>query len=332
LVARDGGAREEALAETTRWAAAEQDRADELGRARDALSRTIDELTRTQSALVAASEKAARANQELAAKVTELERLERELRLAQRLEAVGRLSAGVAHEINTPVQFVGDSLHFLREAYTEVRAEVRRLAGEPDGAPADLPYLDEEVPRAFEQAGAGIQRIARIVRAMKTFSSDGRGGVAAYDVNRGVETALELVRGELNHIAEVVTDFMEIPPVQCRADEMNQALLNLIENAAHAMQDAVAAGRPRGVLCLRTRQEGDSVVVSVQDTGTGIPDDIKDRIFDLFFTTKEVGRGTGHGLSMVWSAVVDNLGGKVWVDSELGVGTTFHVKLPATES
>jgi signal transduction histidine kinase len=167
---------------------------------------------------------------------------------------------------------------------------------------------------------------------MKTFSSDGRGGVAAYDLNRGLETALELSRAELKQVAEVVMDLGQIPPVQCRADDMNTALLNVIVNAAHAMQDAVAAGRPKGVLSLRTRSEGHCVVVSVQDTGTGIPDDIKDRVFDLFFTTKEVGRGTGQGLSMVWSAVVDNLGGQVWVDTEPGVGSTFHLKVPVGKS
>lgn len=329
LVGRLVGAREEALAETTRWAAAEQDRADEVARARDALAKTIDELQRTQSALLEASERATRANQQLETKVAELERMERELRLAQRLEAVGRLSAGVAHEINTPVQFVGDSLHFLREAYDEVRQEVRRLTAESaDPSVVDLPYLDAEVPRAFEQAGTGIARIASIVRAMKTFSSDGRSGVAAYDLNRGLETALELSRAELKQVADVVMELGEIPPVRCRADEMNTALLNVIVNAAHAMQDAFAAGRPKGVLSLRTRTDGDCVVVSIQDTGTGIPDDVKDRIFDLFFTTKEVGRGTGQGLSMVWSAVVDNLGGQVWVDTEPGVGSTFHLRVP----
>jgi PAS domain S-box-containing protein len=336
LVGRSVGAREEELAQTTRWAAAEQDRANELARARDELARTLGELQETQTALIEASRQASRANEELHRKVVQLERMEQELRLSQKLEAVGRLSAGVAHEINTPVQFIGDSIHFLREAYDEVRQEVQRLTT-PTGAVdlssgADLVYLDKEVPSAFAHVAIGVDRISKIVHAMKTFARNSYGERSHLDMNGAVETTIEIARGELRHVADVELHLGELPPVDCEGDQINQALLNVIVNAAHAIQDAVGKSDRRGKLTVSTRAENDSVVISVGDTGTGIPDHVKDRIFDLFFTTKEVGRGTGQGLALVWAVIVDKHGGQVWVDTELGVGSTFHIKLPTNGS
>jgi two-component system NtrC family sensor kinase len=332
VVGRGVGAREEAFAETTRWAAAEQDRANEVGRARDALARTLHELQSTQEALIEASERAAAANTDLQEKIAQLERMEIELRLAQKLEAVGRLAAGVAHEINTPVQFIGDSVHFLREAYDEVRAEVTRLASDPStgnpGVTADLSYFDAEAPKAFTRVVEGVARIGRIVRAMKSFAHDGHGERGIFDINLGLETTLEIANGEFRQVADTDLDLAELPPVYCQGDQINQVLLNLIVNGAHAIQDVVGNSGRRGKLSLMTRAEADSVVISIRDTGTGIADDVKTRMFDLFFTTKEVGRGTGQGLSLVRSVIVDNHGGQVWVDTEVGVGSTFHLRIP----
>jgi signal transduction histidine kinase len=331
IVGRGVGAREEALAETTRWAAAEQDRANELGRARDALVDTLDELQKTQVALVEASRLAGVANAELEEKLAQLQRMENELRLAQKLESVGRLASGVAHEINTPVQFIGDHLHFLREAYDEVRAEVSRLQQEPaDARPttaADLPYLDAEVPAAFTRVVEGVARIAKIVRAMKAFAHDDRGQLGFYDVNHGLETTLEIAGSEFRHIADKEMDLGILPLVYSRGDQLNQVFLNLIVNAAHAIFDVVGNTGGRGKLTVKTRAEANTVLISIGDTGTGISEDVKSKMFDPFFSTKPVGRGTGQGLSLVWSVVVDH-GGQVWVDTELGVGSTFHIRLP----
>lgn len=343
LIGRPTGAREEALAETTRWAAAEQDRANEVERARDELATTLRELQKTQDALVEVSRRAGVANAELERKVAELERMEVELRLAQKLEAVGKLAAGVAHEINTPVQFIGDNIHFLREAYDDVRREVARLStgtadaaespsgdfpGASSGDEVDLPYLDAQVPGAFTQVAEGVNRIAKIVRAMKAFAHDGRGTRTNYDVNHGIETTFQIAQSEFKHIADTEFDLGEVPFVYCDGDQINQVFLNLIVNASHAIQDVVGNTGRRGKLSATTRAEEDGVVISIRDTGTGISDDVKDKMFDLFFSTKEVGRGTGQGLSLVWSVIVDKHGGHVWVDTELGVGTTFHVKIP----
>jgi PAS domain S-box-containing protein len=334
LIGRGEGAREEAFAETTRWAAAEQDRANEVERARDELAKTFRELQQTQEALVEASERAGAANEELQRKVAELERMETELRLAQKLEAVGKLAAGVAHEINTPVQFIGDNIHFLREAYDEVRVELGRLADsateetKAGGENVDLPYLDAQVPSAFQQVAEGVNRIAKIVRAMKAFAHDGRGKKTNYDVNHGLETTFQIAQSEFKHVADVEFDLGEVPLVYCEGDQINQVFLNLIVNAAHAIQDVVGNTGRRGKLSAKTRKDADSVVVSIGDTGTGIADEVRNKMFDLFFSTKEVGRGTGQGLSLVWSVVVEKHGGNVWVDTEVGVGTTFHVRLP----
>ncbi|GEM_PF-1126711 len=277
--------------------------------------------------------------------LTEIARTEIELRQAQKLEAVGRLAAGVAHEINTPIQFVGDNTHFVRDALDllwELLAAYQRLfevatQGVVDPTvleqvrlaeeAADLPYLQQEIPRALDQALEGVERVASIVRALKVFAHPDQPEQVAADLNQALRSAITVARNEWKYVAEVETDFGDLPPVTCRLGDVNQVLLNLLVNAAHAIADVPRPDGEKGRIRIRTAHEGDAVVIQVSDTGCGIPEAIRERIFDPFFTTKGVGRGTGQGLALARS-VVRQHGGTITVDSEVGVGSTFTIRLP----
>jgi len=274
--------------------------------------------------------------------------LEVELRQAQKLEAVGRLAAGVAHEINTPVQFVNDSIVFLRDASDDIArlvsayrsvlrdvqkgrpvttriAEVAALEDE-----VDLEYIVENVPKAFERSVDGLDRVATIVRSMKEFSHPDTKDRKQVDINRGLESVITLARNEYKYVADVETHFGELPKVLCHAGEVNQVLLNIVVNAAHAIAERVAGTDMRGRITIRTAAEGERVRISISDTGTGIPEAIRERIFDPFFTTKDVGQGTGQGLAFARTMIVDRHQGALEFESTLGEGTTFHILLPVT--
>jgi two-component system, NtrC family, sensor kinase len=278
--------------------------------------------------------------------VTERNRLETELHQAQRLESVGQLAAGIAHEINTPIQYVGDNLRFIRESFetrTMVVAQYEQLrlaaeAGQVTTAQleqlaravqeADLDYLNQEIPKAAEQSLEGVERVATIVRAMKEFAHPGHKDKAAADLNKALGNALIVARNEFKYVADAETDFGELPPVVCHIAEMNQVFLNLLINAAHAIGEVVKGTQGRGKITVRTRYEGDQVVVAISDTGCGIPDAIRAKIFDPFFTTKPVGRGTGQGLAIARSIVVEKHGGTLTFEPNGNQGTTFLVSLP----
>jgi len=273
--------------------------------------------------------------------------MEVDLRQAQKLEAVWRLAAGIAHEINTPVQFVNDSIQFVREASADLVRLAERYrqvwASVLEGAPveqaatllaeaeeeADLDYLTENVPRAMARSAEGLQRIATIVRAMKEFAHPGHKEKSRVDLNQAIRSTLTVARGEYAHVAHVETDLAELPPVACHVSEVNQVVLNLVINAAHAIEDAIGQSEELGRITVRTRLDGDHVLVAVQDTGVGIPPELHDRIFDPFFTTKQLGRGTGQGLAIARS-VVQKHAGSLTFDSTVGVGSTFWVRLPVT--
>jgi two-component system NtrC family sensor kinase len=278
---------------------------------------------------------------------SEVARRGAQLAQAQKLEAVGRLAAGVAHEINTPVQFINDSSHFLREGVADLQKLIstyrmvlqslvagqtpseaaRKLVRDAEVA-ADLEYLTDGLPAAIERCLEGTQRVATIVRSMKEFShADGKEPVAS-DLNRAIESTLTIARSEYKHVAELKLELGELPQVTCFLGELNQAVLNIIVNAAHAIGDAVQGTGKVGLITVRTRLDGDHVAIEIGDTGGGIPQGVQDKIFDPFFTTKEVGKGTGQGLAIARSVVVDKHHGTLTFETTTGIGTTFLLRIP----
>lgn len=259
--------------------------------------------------------------------ITERKRLEQESRRmlahltrAEKLQEVGRLASGIAHEINTPLQFVHINLEFLQEAFARVVEAARGRSG-------DLDALLEDIPPALEESLAGLDRIARIVTAMRDYAHPGIAAKSPADVNRLVEDAVTMSCNVWKYVAELKLDLgSSLPAVPCMADEIVQVLLNLIINAAQAIEQV--GGGSRGRIEIATRREGEWVEIRVTDTGVGIPEEVRHRIFKEFFTTKEVGRGTGQGLAIAHFIVVDRHGGTIRFESRVGEGTTFFVRLP----
>jgi two-component system, NtrC family, sensor kinase len=254
--------------------------------------------------------------------------VEVELGLAQKLEAVGRLAAGIAHEINTPIQYISDSVHFLGSAFDDLLA-TRTGPGamlDPDQE-TDLAFLREEVPRAIERTIEGTQRVAKIVRAMKEFAHPDAAEKAASDLNRALETTLLIARNEYKYVATIELQCGEIPEVACNVGELSQVFLNLIVNAAHALADA-GRDSATGRIIVGTRLVDEWVEITFEDNGCGIPEEIMGKIYDPFFTTKEVGRGSGQGLAIARTIVVDKHAGGINVASTPGVGTCFTLRLP----
>jgi two-component system NtrC family sensor kinase len=283
------------------------------------------------------------------ADVTQAHELERQLAQASRLEAIGQLAAGLAHEINTPVQYVSDNLLFLTDSVndmlrsmeslaTVVRAADRTPSGVgPDATTRallelidglDLEFLAQEVPGALEQTLEGVGRVAEIIRAMKEFSHPGQGR-ADTDLNRAIESTVQVSRSEWKYVADLDLDLdPAVGLVPCHEGEFKQVVLNLIVNAAHAVADRHQQdGRP-GRIGVSTRREEDDVMIKVQDDGCGMDETTRLRVFDPFFTTKEVGKGTGQGLSMAHNCIVGKHSGSIDVVSTPGHGSTFTIRLP----
>jgi len=283
-------------------------------------------------------------------KLAEMERqaTEAQSSLSQKLESVGRLASGVAHEINTPMQFITDNTQFLKRAVTsltEVLAAYRAIneivasGNKPDEALAlaraaeeanELEYLMGEIPTTFEETMGGLKRVTHIIKSLKEFSHPNTTAKQPADLNKAINTTIAVSRHEWKYVAEVATELdPDLPMIPLCIDEMNQVMLNLIVNAAHAIGDALKQrGEAKGVITLRTKQEGDSVLVEVQDNGTGIPESAQSHIFEPFFTTKGVGKGTGQGLAIIRNIVIKNHGGTISFTTKPGVGTTFHIHLP----
>ena len=268
--------------------------------------------------------------------------LESQLAHAQKMESVGQLAAGIAHEINTPIQYVGDNTRFLQSSFADIQAILSTIAKAQSREKelkadellealfsameeADMEFLLEEIPLAIEQTLDGADNVARIVKAMKEFSHPGSEETQEIDLNKALQSTLTVSKNEWKYCAQLKTDFEEdLPPILCMPGELNQAFLNLIVNAGHAITDS---GK-EGLLHVSTQREGDAVEIRITDSGCGIPESAKPRIFDPFFTTKAVGRGTGQGLAVVHSVVVEKHGGEISFDSKEGQGTTFIIKLP----
>lgn len=282
------------------------------------------------------------------ADITDRLTLEHQLLQAQKLESVGQLAAGIAHEINTPTQYIGDNVRFLKEAFHDlegVRASYERLlAAAQNNAVsgetvqevmdrlqhADANYLFEEIPKAIDQSLEGVTRVAKIVGAMKEFSHPGTKDKTQLDLNHAIECTLTVARNEWKYVAELETEFdPSLPRIACQPGEFNQVILNLIVNAAHAIADVVGKdGSKKGTIKVQTRNCKDWAEIRIHDTGTGIPDSVRARVFDPFFTTKEIGKGTGQGLAIARSVVVDKHRGTIHFETAEGRGTTFVIRLP----
>jgi two-component system, NtrC family, sensor kinase len=265
---------------------------------------------------------------------------------SHKLQAIGQLAAGIAHEINTPTQYVGDNLAFLRRAFSALveivqalpaLVEVAKLAGIEQADTMEtrmkrlkLPFVVKEVPKAIEQSLEGVARVSSIVSAMKEFSHPSGGEFSNVDLNEAIKTTVTVARNEWKYVADLELELdPTLPQVACMRDEVNQVVLNLVVNAAHAIADVNDGGaKGRGKITVRTRLEGAFAAIDVADTGGGIPEAVRGRIFDPFFTTKAVGRGTGQGLAIARTVIVDKHKGKLAFETELGRGTTFQVRLP----
>jgi two-component system, NtrC family, sensor kinase len=285
------------------------------------------------------------ANDALQAEMKERRLLESQLVQAQKLESIGQLAAGIAHEINTPIQYVGDSVQFLRAAMTDINGLLdhhRRiletlLASDPQSQilastqaaeqAVDFEFLRAEMPRALARTLEGIERVTTIVRAMKEFSFPSAQEHSPTDMNCALENTLIVASHEYKHVATVDKQFADLPLVKCNIGELNQVFLNLIVNAAHAIETSgqtVATGK----ISIRTAAANGMAEIAISDNGCGIPPEIANKVFDPFFTTKEVGRGTGQGLSIAYGTVVTRHGGTLTFESAVGVGTTFYVRIP----
>lgn len=273
--------------------------------------------------------------------ITQQKKLEQELAQAQKLESIGQLSAGIAHEINTPTQFIGDNVRFLDEAMTDVLSVLQTLEARSGDevvsgnaltkmlAGADVAYLRVEVPRAISQSLEGVARISKIVGAMKEFSHPAIDRTP-YDLNRAISSTITVASNEWKYVADIRTDFdATLPPVTVMPGAFNQVILNILVNAAHAIAEANAdKSGAKGSINVSTRKIDNWAEIRIQDSGTGIPERIRDRIFDPFFTTKPVGKGTGQGLSITHDVVVNKHKGTISIETLPGQGTTFVIRLP----
>jgi len=280
--------------------------------------------------------------------VTLRRQTERALERTQMLQSMGRLAAGIVHEINTPIQFIGDNMRFLADSFAQVlelirsyqqfKEKVRQgLAGPQDGeqmdqaeAKAELDFLSGEIPSAIEQTLEGVNRVSTIVSAMRDFSHIDERRMAPADINRALRSTLIVVHNALKYVAHVETDFdPNLPLVMCCVDDLNQVFVNLLVNAAHAIGDVIDRGRGElGTITVRTRREGPDVVIAISDTGTGIPEEVRRRMYEPFFTTKGGDKGTGQGLLFVRTIVCDKHKGRLDCDTEVGKGTTFTMTIP----
>jgi two-component system NtrC family sensor kinase len=283
--------------------------------------------------------------------ITERKRMELDLAQARKLESVGRLASGIAHEINTPIQYIGDHARFLKEGLADLVPLFAKydelLAASRTGAPTralaeevvalqektDLEYFRRKAPSAVDHALEGVQRVATIVKAMKDFSHPGASEMSRTQLNRSIESTTIVCRNEWKYVADLQLDLdPALPPVSCLHGEINQVILNLVVNAAQAIGELQARTAEKettkGLITISTRKEGGQVRISITDTGIGIAEEHKTKLFVPFFTTKEVGKGTGQGLSMAYNVIVKRHSGTIDFETEPGKGTTFNIRLP----
>ncbi|MBN1517193.1 PAS domain S-box protein [Candidatus Sumerlaeota bacterium] len=280
--------------------------------------------------------------------ITQENQLKAELQQAQKLESIGQLAAGIAHEINTPTQFIGDNTRFLNDGFRDIEKILDKYnelkeAAKKDGVPrdlieeleaiiedCDLEFLKEEIPTAIERSLVGIERVTKIVRAMKDFSHPGSDEATLTDINKAIDSTVTVARNEWKYVADLETDFEEkLPLTPCFPGPFNQVILNMIINASHAIAEKNSGeSAEKGKIIISTRSDNDWVEIRIADTGAGIAEANLGKIFDHFFTTKPVGKGTGQGLAIAYATIVEQHKGTIDVESKVGEGTTFIIRLP----
>jgi two-component system NtrC family sensor kinase len=271
----------------------------------------------------------------------------RELERTQMLQNLGKLTAGIAHEINTPIQFIGDNLQFLSNGFNEMltlledfekiiidNAETSDSNNHNDHIisakeKADIAFISKEIPQAIAQSIDGIQRVSTMIAAMRDFSHIDERRFAPANLNKTLKSTIVILRNEVKYVADVETDLDEcLPDVMCCIDEIQQVFLNLVINAAHSIRDMIEENGERGLIKISSKVQDEYAVITISDTGPGISEDIREKIFEPFFTTKGPGKGTGQGLSIVQAAIVEKHNGKIELESTVGVGTTFTIYIP----
>jgi len=280
--------------------------------------------------------------------ITNRKKLENQLRQAEKLQSIGQLASGIAHEINTPIQYISDNINFLQDSIKDIfkllneyeQMQKQAAAGKVDSdllsrvsatlGECDMDYLIEEVPRAIKESLEGVGIVSRIVQSMKEFAHSGAQTKTTVDLNQAIASTITVSRNKWKYAADLETDFdSELPPVTCLVGEFNQVILNLIINAADAITEKMGDdAEDKGTITISTRQDGDWAEIRVTDTGTGISEENRRRIMDPFFTTKEVGKGSGQGLAIAHSIIVDKHGGTLTFETEMDKGTTFIIRLP----
>ena len=268
------------------------------------------------------------------ADITEFKTLERQLHQAGKLESIGQLAAGVAHEINTPMQYIGDNLHFMQRAFDMIMELAMKVEKACDDGSLDidrvstwlkesrLDMVREKTPRALANARDGVEVVSKIIRSMKVYSHPG-GEKTKVDINEALSHVVALSRNEWKYHADLETQFAEDAFAYCEIATLNQVFVNLIINAAQA----IAEQQRHGKIVVRTQVLARTIAIEIQDDGPGIPESIQSRIFDPFFTTKEIGKGTGQGLSIA-RRIIEQSDGKIDFVSTPGIGTTFRLELP----
>ena len=279
--------------------------------------------------------------------VTQAQKAEAQSALSQKMESIGQLASGIAHEINTPNQYIGDNLRYLDRAFQKIIESINVYRGfiekKSDRFPAeDLEQINQqvdekkiqrylsEVPNAISDSLSGVDRVRKIVLAMREFSHPSQKEMRQADINHAIETTATISHNEWKYVADLETDLdPKLPQVTCQIDEINQVILNMIVNSAQAIQEIVSEDpESKGKISINTRVKDRFVVITIRDTGNGIPDVIKDRVFDPFFTTKGVGKGTGQGLYLAHNIIVNKHHGHISLESEQGKGTTFFIEIP----
>jgi PAS domain S-box-containing protein len=279
--------------------------------------------------------------------VTHEKAIEEQVARGRKLEAIGELAGGLAHEMNTPLQYTSDSLYYVQDAIPPLLdlvdgyRDLLHQGGEPSSAALaalaqqeeslDLPLARETIARALNRGLKGIEQIDRLVRAMKAFNEVGRQGKVLQELNPIVDNATIVATHTWSPFAEVSLQLgQDLPLVPCWAGEIAQVVVNLLSNATHAIRDKVGNTGKKGKITIETVYDpvGQAIEIRISDNGVGIPDNIREKIFDPFFTTRPVGQGSGQGLAQVHAAIVQLHGGKVRFDSHLGEGTRFIVSLP----